>query len=61
MQNSRPNGWIVYFCKKSLKTQVLTGVDREKMRITAFEVGPGKASVLRKLIKKINLEIIYSR
>ena len=29
--------------KKEIKTQVLTAVDREKMRITAFEVGPGKA------------------
>ena len=38
-----------------------TAVDRKKMCITAFEVGPGKASVLRKLIDKIgekNLKIV---
>ena len=38
------------FVKKTLKTRVWTAIDRKKMRITAFEVGPGKASVLRKLI-----------
>ena len=37
------------FVKKTLKTRVWTAVDRNKMRITVFEVGPGKASVLRKL------------
>ena len=37
------------FVKKTLKTRVWTAVDRNKMRITVFEVGPGKASVLKKL------------
>ena len=32
-------------------------VDRNKMRITAFEVGPWKSFSF----KKINLKIIYSR
>ena len=32
---------------------VWTAVDMKKMRITAFEIGPGKASILRKLIDKI--------
>ena len=47
--------------KKERKTRVWTAVDRKKMRITGFEVVPGKASVLRKLIKKIgenNLKIV---
>ena len=38
------------YIKKGRKTRVWTAVDRNKMRITAFEVGSGKASVLRKLI-----------
>ena len=37
------------YIKKRRKTRVWTAVDRNKMRITVFEVGPGKASVLRKL------------
>ena len=47
--------------KKERKTRVWTAVDRKKVCITAFEVGPGKASVLRKLIDKIgekNLKIV---
>ena len=31
------------------------GFGREKMSITAFEVCPGKASVLRKLIEKLSV------
>ena len=49
------------FVKKILKTRVWTPVDRKKKRITAFEVGSGKASILRKLINKIgesNLKIV---
>ena len=40
---------------------VWTAVDMKKMRITAFEIGPGELSVLRKLINKIgenNLKIV---
>ena len=43
------------------KQRVWTAVDRKKMRIVVFEVGPGKVSVLRKLINKIgenNLKIV---
>ena len=38
-------------------------MDRNKKCISAFEVGPGKAAVLRKLIDKIgenNLKIVYT-
>ena len=38
------------FVKKTLKTRVWMSADRKKMYISAFEVGLGKASVLRKLI-----------
>ena len=51
----------IHMLKKELKTRVWTAVDRKKKRITAFEVGSGKASVLRKLINKIgenNLKIV---
>ena len=47
--------------KKERRTRVWTTVDREKLRITAFVLGPGKSSVLRKLINKIgenNLKIV---
>ena len=50
-----------YIKKKERKTRGWTAVDRKKMRITAFEIGPGKASILRKLIDKIgknNLKIV---
>ena len=49
------------FVKKTLKTRVWTAVDRNKKSISAFEVGSGKASALRKLIDKIeknNLKIV---
>ena len=35
------------------RTRIWTEVDRKKMRIAAFEVGDGKASILRKLIEII--------
>ena len=38
---------------------VWTAVDREKMRITAFEIGPGKTSDLRKLINKMSKDFLY--
>ena len=38
---------------------VWTAVDREKMRITAFEIVPGKTSDLRKLIDKISKDCLY--
>ena len=47
--------------KKERKTRVWTAVDRKKMHVTAFAIGPGKALVLRKLINKIgekNLKIV---
>ena len=50
-----------HMLKKERKTRVQTAVDREKLRITAFEVGPEKASVLRKLINIIgenNIKIV---
>ncbi len=51
----------MYIKKKQRKTRVQTAVDREKIRITAFEVAPRQSSVLRKLIDKIgenNLKIV---
>ena len=42
--------------KKRRKTRVWTAVDRNKKRITAFEVGPGKASVLRKLEEELGMK-----
>ena len=46
-----------YIKKKERKTRGWMAVDRKKMRITAFEIGHGKTSGLRKLINKIG-EII---
>ena len=51
----------IHTLKKERKTRIWTAVERKKMRITAFEIGPGKSSVLRKLINKIgenNLKIV---
>ena len=42
--------------KKGRKTRVWTAVDRNEKRITVFEVGPGKASVLRKLEEELGMK-----
>ncbi len=51
----------IHIFKKERKTRVWTAADRNTRRITAFEVGTGKISILQKLIDKIgenNLKIV---
>ena len=55
--------YIHTFKKRERKTRVWIAVDRGRLRITAFKVGGGKSSVLRKLINKIgenNLKTVYT-
>ena len=44
--------------KKRIQQKVWTAVDRNRMRITAFEVGEGTRKVLEKLLCKVELDKI---
>ena len=54
----------MHLLKKRNQRKVWIADEKNMVRITAFEVGAGKASVLRKLIDKIgenNLKIVCTR